>query len=498
MKENAILIRPLDVLKVHVDFSKDDAIEEAVQAKRVSTIHTAKTQELSSLLGVHLVGYVDREGNDINNPLACQISGYDYLGSFMLLCKTDDKWNNSGFSEAELNSVYTYLTTGKVISSVDTKGAKEFFDRYPIDVPLLNVSIEPTYYWKKEVPYVLLVRYDISNASDKQFEEFGKALFTLSSRLINEFTEVRDNVKRSPNGDFYLKCFYEPGQFYNILIQAVEEDDDEDKVIIYKAEDVIYKGFLATEEDKDTIIHQTEDTMEEAYEPEYDDEEMELLYDLVIQMDVNIEIPDHVNKPQLSGQFCYPMLNVTFDDNDRICHIPVIGDFLEIVNYSGEEGFVVVKVLGGKEIKLELDNEVTLLLEGEHKNYGPVLGNVKLSLKEFDLVVNGEHRLIEIKDTIIDEVTNEVLDSPSGEADLQTHEEDDNDVAEVGVYIYQVLCVGQDNTYAIIDSLEPEAEEMEHYYYLVSDKKPTVYQLHLTVDNGRKIVNTITMEFKKE
>ena len=110
MNENAILIRHLDVIKVHVDFSNDDDIYRLLDARRVSTIHTKKTQELSQKLGFHLVGYVDREGRDINNDLACAISGYDYLGSFMLLFKTDDNFKNLPLEEDELESLYNYLT----------------------------------------------------------------------------------------------------------------------------------------------------------------------------------------------------------------------------------------------------------------------------------------------------------------------------------------------------------------------------------------------------
>ena len=61
--ENAIIIRQLDVIKTYVDFSDTNNICDAIDASAVSTIHTNKTQELSSLLGVHLMGFVDRDGS---------------------------------------------------------------------------------------------------------------------------------------------------------------------------------------------------------------------------------------------------------------------------------------------------------------------------------------------------------------------------------------------------------------------------------------------------
>ena len=110
MKENAIIIRQLDVIKIHIDFSDIDNIARAINADRLSSIHTVKTQELSAKLGVHLIGFINRNCDDINNEKACEISGYDYLGSLMFLCKTDDKYNPLPFEEDELERVYAFLT----------------------------------------------------------------------------------------------------------------------------------------------------------------------------------------------------------------------------------------------------------------------------------------------------------------------------------------------------------------------------------------------------
>lgn len=109
-RNNAILVEWLDVKKIFVDFSDVQNIYDAIGAKRISTIHTQKTQDISKSLGIHLVGYVNREFDTLNNDVACRLSGYDFLGSKMLICKTDDKFNNLPFSEEELEKVYAYIT----------------------------------------------------------------------------------------------------------------------------------------------------------------------------------------------------------------------------------------------------------------------------------------------------------------------------------------------------------------------------------------------------
>ena len=263
MKENAILIRQLDVLKVYVDFDDPNGIEKAVNARRVSTIHTAKTQEISNKLGIHLVGYVDREGNDINNELACRLSGYDYLGSFMLLCKTDDKFNNYGFSKEELECVYTYITTGKVISATKANDATSFFDKYGIELALPNLYVEPKIYIREDVPYVMLLRYNLNDVPSNKLNDLGISLFGFSSFLIEKCQSDDDHVELSNDGKFYLKCLMENETgFYNILIQAREENDEN---LLKNAEAVIQKGFLNPEKPKSSYNEDDVDTsLEEA------------------------------------------------------------------------------------------------------------------------------------------------------------------------------------------------------------------------------------------
>ena len=54
MKENAIIVRPLDIIKVYVDFSNIDNVYRSINADLVSTIHTVQTQEISEKLGFHI------------------------------------------------------------------------------------------------------------------------------------------------------------------------------------------------------------------------------------------------------------------------------------------------------------------------------------------------------------------------------------------------------------------------------------------------------------
>ena len=228
MKANAILVKPDGIEKIYVDLSDYKNICKAINANGLSTIHTIKTQEISRKLGIHLVGYVDRHGGNLDNTLAAEISGYDEIYSLMLLCKTDDKWNDCPLSEGELECLYTYLTTGKVTVADDGDKASMFFKKYGIVNPALpKVSFKPEVYQLESVPYVMLFRYDMHKLKDKQLQELGEAMFHMADRLINEGFDIVDGVYLSPDKKYYIhsKMDQESGAF-NVLIQAKDEVDE--------------------------------------------------------------------------------------------------------------------------------------------------------------------------------------------------------------------------------------------------------------------------------
>ena len=235
MKENAILIRHLDIQKVSVDFSNIDNIYQLLNADRLSTIHTQKTQELSKQLGIHLMGFVNREGDDVNNRMACEISGYDYIGGFLFLCKTDDKFNPLPFNEKELESVYNYLTENEPVEEEEDNGMRDFIDHV-----LPDFGIDAQIYQMPEVPYVVLMRYDLRKLNDKQLMELGGKLFEYSENILKNFEELDNGVYLSNTDKYYIKNYKEGMDFYNILIQFKGEEE----ILIYDAEAVIHKGFL--------------------------------------------------------------------------------------------------------------------------------------------------------------------------------------------------------------------------------------------------------------
>ena len=160
-----------------------------------------------------------------------------------------------------MECVYTYITTGKIVSSIKYGDEGSFFEKYGINPPLPDLFVEPKVYYREDFPYALLLRYDLSEIPMNKIEKVGESLFAFSSRLLELFKNV-DGVLLSNDGKYYLNCKMENGfSFYNILIQVV---DDEHDIYIRNAEEVIYKCFLENEETVSPYYDDVDTAIEEA------------------------------------------------------------------------------------------------------------------------------------------------------------------------------------------------------------------------------------------
>ena len=122
-KLNAIRISNI-VEKVHVDFSSLDSLKESTGFKRLYTIHTQKTLDISKELGFHVAEFCDDHGTG-GSSLAAKFSGYESLPSDLILCLMDEKYNFLPLSEAQLETLYIYLTTEEVRSYQSQEGIVE-------------------------------------------------------------------------------------------------------------------------------------------------------------------------------------------------------------------------------------------------------------------------------------------------------------------------------------------------------------------------------------
>jgi hypothetical protein len=134
MGPNAIRISDR-VEKVELDFASDESLKESLGFARLYTIHTAKTNEMSQRLGFHIGGYCDDRGRG-GPALAASLVGYECLPSDVVLFKMDEKYNPLPLNEEELNSLFVFLKTGKVISPEAKLQIQEFFKEHNIDLAL--------------------------------------------------------------------------------------------------------------------------------------------------------------------------------------------------------------------------------------------------------------------------------------------------------------------------------------------------------------------------
>ena len=112
----------------------------------------------------------------------------------------------------------------KVVYTFDE--ALAFFNEYGINNPVPDFGVEPEVYRRKDVPYILFIRYNLSKLNDKQATIFGQKLFNYSEIILNNFQLVEKEVYS--DGKCYIKNFKEDS-FYNILIQAKDDEKEENE-----------------------------------------------------------------------------------------------------------------------------------------------------------------------------------------------------------------------------------------------------------------------------
>lgn len=113
MKPNALIVTTQGILNlVEIDFSIYEGLYRAIGVKRVSTLHTRCTQGISSILGVHIVGFCDRYGelnHSDENTIAAQATGYDMLRGDVVFCRADNYFTPLPLKESDALALKNYL-----------------------------------------------------------------------------------------------------------------------------------------------------------------------------------------------------------------------------------------------------------------------------------------------------------------------------------------------------------------------------------------------------
>ena len=297
---NAIKVSGV-IEKIHVDFSSIDAMYESTGFKRFYTIHTAKTNKMSAQLGFHVGGFCDDRGSG-GPDLAAKIAGYEYLPSDLILCFMDDKYNFLPLNERQLESLYVYLTTGKVVSSTVDDDAQAFFDKYQINPVLPEIGGNCDVIIPEPDGKVIVLIYDFNTdeMSDSEAFKVGENLFYYADKLVNEFENVGD-VLLSPEKDYYLLNYRDTeAQTYVVLIQAIE--NPKEKQVLTSILDVI-KDELS--EQHKTEKELTDVSIEESFDEDIDDDDE--MIDYVLFFKVEAEFPKSKDFLKTHYEFCYPL-----------------------------------------------------------------------------------------------------------------------------------------------------------------------------------------------
>jgi len=287
------------ITKVFIDFSSLEGLKASSGFKRLYTIHTQKTIDLSQELGFKIAGFCDDHGTG-GPQLAADIAGYSSLPSDLILCGIDDQYDFLPLSEKEIEVLYAYLKEGKKIvdlpeveDALEEVEEEDLEDRFTLHV----LEIEMDSHWLNsedsfayqfhygypveeveegaESPYFpyyddLIKEVSVDRLHDSVtvtahldkdyvFELKKDAFFEIAFDYLSR-KEVATS-RRAGKVRFTLRIdrFIDAGQNNKAIIHKVEEDLDSGKVILDEEEYVTFfneRNNLADVEISDDRIYE--------------------------------------------------------------------------------------------------------------------------------------------------------------------------------------------------------------------------------------------------
>lgn len=471
---NAIIVNWLNIEKVNIDFSDFKNIEEAIGASHLYTIHTAKTMEISNILGFHIMGFIDRDGDDVNNSLACKICGYDYIGSSMVLFKTDDSFNPLPLSEEEVDKLYLFLTEGKVEPK---KRNEDFFTKFGIRPILPNFDADGELKLNNDYPTLGLVIYDLKN---EDFIKVGEELFRYSSLMLESFEKV-DSYYKANDGSYFIKnTWYCNREYFIVGIEANRVG----KSLYLDNLDNLVTLFINSNDG---------DAIEEAQDDEYEDYEMSNLY-----LKINVNGIWKYEQTELTRKYSYvhPFAfgdNLNFPGFEEILEvngIDEINETIDLLLYLKDET---------KEFSLKIDEPLEIKI-------CDLLGyeDMNIECNAFVLFTLCKDRFIGLTIDKKLEITYDAFNLNDGEK-LIVHDEyefdsidlDSDDVAEVGGdTLYVPALISEDENSVILIS-SPKEDEDDNFAYMLVDLGSFITEEFIYSDESRSYKIITIIGFKK-
>ena len=503
MKFNAVLVKADgDVLKVHVEFDSElQGLKDAIEARGLTTIHTRDSQEVSHKMGVHLMGYVDKymERSDKgNNYAACRFSGYDYLASDMIVIKTDDKFNALPLEEDEVECVYIYFTTNRIVRAIPSE-LVPFARKYETRPALPNFPIKPSVRFVDGKPNLAFVIYDFRNASDDEIETAGGELFYFADYLLNNYIEVDGKNSLSPDKKHHLMCQNVYNLTYYVIgIQAINNPSE--PLII---DDVL--DFIDLEKEEEEFdLSDIENLLRENGmlddEGEYP-EEIGGNKELLLEVEFEGRWPKHKQNNRSVAKYV-----IMISDSDEPV-IPLFNHAFKILNVDESSREITFTAnLGKGPIKYTLHPNESVEIEFDYISRPSVsssyrVGKMKITARDVIMMDNGK-----MDGSVYFKTTGYCCDDQEYLEELEDVfkypmiiKDKREQTSYNGVLFYSLQYVSKDSKYAILfgSVLGEEINEDNPVFMVpVEFGKPTIFEEEFTGDDGKRYINREVIEIK--
>lgn len=366
--------------------------------------------------------------------------------------------------------------------------AQEFFDNYKINPPLPDFGINYEAFQFENVPYVLMLRYDVKDISIETFQE-----------ELTKYASIKvDDVFATSDQKYYLNSLNYDGYFY-VLIQAKE---GEDEVLISNVKSIV-DAYFGKKEDtpkENVTASYNEEAIDFDDDENEDDDMLETLgYELLI--DVDITCPNDSHKTRHKGSYAYSLWQ--YSVYKKPIFVPFL-DIFNIISFSLSEDTVLVEILlGDKRIRKEIskNKEETIKIEHEYNRIEGrlVVGEAKLSLRYYNYALNpndkiNDRLLIEYKLIDVNERRIAIHEKTKIKADnvLETEEK------AVGHNVYQCLLVDEKRENAFVCVLAKDSFKACNLEYFVHASLDEVLVNETSfITDGHEYLETYSIRYKR-
>lgn len=229
---------------------------------------------------------------------------------------------------------------------------------------------------------------------------------------------------------------------------------------------------------------------------EHDEEEDFELAQYVIEMNLNVELPESKSKAKLEGKYAFPLAEMVIERKTK-GSLPLLGEILEISTYDLDKQIIYLNLLLGetKRLTLSLNKSENVKFNFKNKDGDLRKGSLSLELKKFDFDDYKSSDKIVVEEIIAEETAIRKIKESHRKKFAVKFQSDEPQL--VGSSFYQVELVNKECDYVIMAASDiGDDSEIINTFIPVSKDEPNISIMSF-VGGNRLMYKVVTKAYFK-